>query len=443
MKLILLSGGSGKRLWPLSNDSRSKQFLQVLKSPDGAAESMVQRVWRQIQTAGLAESVYISTSREHAEAIRHQLGEGIPLILEPERRDTFPAIALSAVYLFDKEGVKADETACVMPVDCFVEPLFFEKVRELESLLEKKGARLGVIGAAPTYPSQKYGYLLPAEEAASVDSSEGISIRRFAEKPDEETAVRLIRQNALWNCGVFAFRLSTVLDELRRNGWPDRYDELCESYGTLPKTSFDYQVAEKAESIVALAYEGKWKDLGTWNTLTEEMDSFALGEGIVAEDAADTHVVNELPVPVAVLGTRGLVVACSPDGILVADKGASHRLKDLAERFPGAPMYEEHRWGWRRVLEHAVYPSGGESLIQKLAVRAGHRLDRPSGRPSRRLWKVLSGEGAFTLGERTGPLRPGDFLVIPERTGHGLSAAVDMEVVEIMTGIHLRSEAGT
>jgi mannose-1-phosphate guanylyltransferase len=293
---------------------------------------------------------------------------------------------------------------------------------------------LGVIGAIPADPSPKYGYLLPAADAVIGDPSEGIPIHKFTEKPDEETARQLIRQNALWNCGVFAFRVSIILNELRRNGWPDRYDGLRKAYHRLPQTSFDYQVAEKAESIIALPYEGKWKDLGTWTALTEEMDDTTLGNGIVTEHASDTHVVNELPVPAVVLGTRSLVVVCTPDGILVTDKSFSHRLKEMTDRLPRTPMYEEYRWGWRRVLEHAAHPTGGESWIQKLAIRAGHGFVRTSGRSSRAVWHILSGRGSFVLGGQSTPSEAGDLLVIPEHTMYGVSAAEDMEIVETIVG---------
>lgn len=434
MKLILLSGGSGKRLWPLSNQSRSKQFLKVLRNPDRQMESMVQRVWRQLQSAGLAESAYVATCKEQADAIRNHLGSKVPLIVEPERRDTFPAIALSAVYLFSQEKVDPEETVCVMPVDCFVEQPFFHRLQEFESLLNRTGSCLGVIGTKPSHPSPKYGYLVPRAGSPISETADYFEVGRFIEKPDEGTARLLIDGNALWNCGVFAFKLGFILSWLERKGWPLRYEELAGSYGSLPADSFDYQVAEKTNKIVALAYTGKWKDLGTWNTLTEELDTSIVGKGVISDDSVDTHVINELDTPVTVVGTTGLVVACSPDGILVADKASSHRLKDWIQPYSGKPMYEEKLWGWYRVLDHAVHPTGQEVLIRKLFVRSGCHLAYHFHRNRKEHWMVLSGDGLFVLDDGVNPVSSGDYLEVSAGARHALRAAVDMELIEVQAG---------
>ncbi|MET3937909.1 mannose-1-phosphate guanylyltransferase [Paenibacillus sp. PvP094] len=168
MRIVLLSGGSGKRLWPLSNDTRSKQFLKVLEGPQGQSESMVQRVWRQLQQTGLSELATIATSKPQVEILRSQLGEEVDLVVEPERRDTFPAIALTAVYLYSVQGVGLNETVAILPVDPYVEESFFYKVTELEQVLEISGAELALIGVQPTHPSEKYGYIVPAQRMATM-----------------------------------------------------------------------------------------------------------------------------------------------------------------------------------------------------------------------------------------------------------------------------------
>lgn len=216
MKLVLLSGGSGKRLWPLSNDSRSKQFLKVLESPLGEPESMVQRVWRQLGEAGLAESSYLATGRGQVEMIQSQLGGDVKIIVEPERRDTFPAIALTAVYLYSVEGVLPDETVAILPVDPYVEGSFFGAVSELEQALDATGANLALIGVVPEHPSEKYGYIIPSGGEAQENGV--MPVNGFLEKPDRLRAEELIGQGALWNCGVFAFRLGYLLNILQQKG---------------------------------------------------------------------------------------------------------------------------------------------------------------------------------------------------------------------------------
>ena len=206
MRLVLLSGGSGKRLWPLSNDTRSKQFLKVLESNE-EKQSMVQRVWGQLKTVGLEDSSLIATSKMQRDMIHSQLGLDVPLIIEPERRDTFPAIALAASYLYTVQDVSEDEVVVVLPVDPYVEDRFFEKVKELENVLIDSQADLALVGVRPTYPSSKYGYIVPK---GTVQGKNYFTVNHFTEKPGEEKAQSLIEMNALWNCGVFAFKLKAL-----------------------------------------------------------------------------------------------------------------------------------------------------------------------------------------------------------------------------------------
>ena len=207
MNIILLSGGSGKRLWPLSNDVRSKQFIKLFKDERGNYESMVQRVYRQITTVDADAKVTIATSKSQASAIKNQLGEKASICVEPCRRDTFPAIALAAAYLYDELEVSADESVVVCPVDPYVDDTYYESVKTLQQLAEQGNANLTLMGIEPTYPSEKYGYIIPA-------SANNISkVKEFKEKPDTETAKKYLTQHALWNAGIFAFKLGYLLDK--------------------------------------------------------------------------------------------------------------------------------------------------------------------------------------------------------------------------------------
>ena len=154
MNIILLSGGSGKRLWPLSNDIRSKQFIKLFKNGD-EYESMVQRVYRQITTVDPNANVTIATSKSQASAIKNQLGEKVSICVEPCRRDTFPAIVLAAAYLHDELGVDIGESVVVCPVDPYVDNTYYEAVGKLQKLAEEGNANITLMGIEPTYPSEK------------------------------------------------------------------------------------------------------------------------------------------------------------------------------------------------------------------------------------------------------------------------------------------------
>lgn len=437
MKLVLLSGGSGKRLWPLSNDSRSKQFLKVLEDKESNLQSMVQRVWNQISNVGLAESTVIATGKSQEDMIKSQLDNQAGLIIEPCRRDTFPAIALAASYIYSVKESSLDEVVAILPVDPYVDNAFFNRVKDLETAVQDSGADLALIGVTPTYPSSKYGYIVPIVSRSETDY---LPVQRFTEKPSEVAASALIQDGALWNCGVFAFKLGYVISILEEKGLPTQYEELLKQYATLPKISFDYEVVEKTQNIVVLPYNGYWKDLGTWNTLTEEMATKQIGKGVISEDSENVHLINELDIPVTVLGGSNLVVAASPDGILVSDKEASPRIKELVGAFDNRPMYEERRWGWYKVLDYTKLEEDKEVLTKRIGVAAGKNLSYQLHDYRDEVWTIIKGEGEFILNDKIRTVKPGDVLQVQAGEKHAIRATTDLEIIEVQTGTQLIEE---
>lgn len=435
LKLILLSGGSGKRLWPLSNDTRSKQFLKVLDSNDKEKVSMVQRVWGQLKKVGLAEDSSIATSKIQSEMINSQLGTDITIISEPERRDTFPAIALAASYLHSIKTISRDEIVVVLPVDPYVEDAFFNRVKDLEKVILNTRADLALIGVKPTYASSKYGYIVP-----STKIDDYFEVSHFVEKPNEEYAESLIEENALWNCGVFAFKLGYLLDILKEKELPIEYDKLNSEYSSLPKISFDYEVVERSQNIVAIPYDGYWKDLGTWNTLTEEMTTSQVGKGIISDDSINTHLINELDIPVTVLGVQGLIVAVSPDGILVSDKASSPKIKDFIKDFNHPPMYEERIWGWSRTLDYSKYDNGEEMVTKRICLQKDKNLSYHFHNLRDEVWTIVNGEGELILENNITRVKAGDVVHIPAGRKHGVHAISELEFIEVQTGAEITNQ---
>jgi len=437
MKLVLLSGGSGKRLWPLSNDSRSKQFLKVLEDEKKQLQSMVQRVWNQISNVGLADSTVIATGKSQEDMIKSQLDSRASLIIEPCRRDTFPAIALAASYLYSVQKADLEEVVAILPVDPYVDDKFFSRVKDLEEVIKESDAELALIGVTPTYPSSKYGYIVPDVKSAV---GEYRSVSRFTEKPSENNAALLIEEGALWNCGVFAFKLGYLISILEQKGLPTNYEELLKQYETLPKISFDYEVVEKTKNIVMLPYNGYWKDLGTWNTLTEEMGTTQIGKGVISENSQNVHLINELDIPVTVLGGSNLVVAASPDGILVSDKESSPKIKELVGEFDNRPMYEERRWGWYRVLDYTKLEEEKEVLTKRIGIIAGKNLSYQLHDYRDEVWTIIKGEGEFILNNKVQTIKQGDVLRIKSGDKHAVKAIKDLEIIEVQTGSQLIEE---
>lgn len=423
MNIVLLSGGSGKRLWPLSNDVRSKQFIKIFKGENGEYESMVQRVYRQICTVDQGASVTIATSKTQVSAIHNQLGENVGVCVEPCRRDTFPAIALATAYLHDVKHVPAEEAVVVCPVDPFVEQDYFEALKKLSDLAQAGEANLTLMGIEPTYPSEKYGYIIPADKEAVSQ------VKTFKEKPDVKTAEQYISQGALWNGGVFAYRLGYVLEKAHELIDFEDYDDLYGKYETLEKISFDYAVVEKEPKIAVMRFAGQWKDLGTWNTLTEAMEESCVGDAILNETCENVHVINELAVPVLCMGLKDVIVSASGEGILVSDKEQSSYIKPFVDKIDQQIMFAEKSWGDFRVLD--VQP---ESMTVKVTLHPGHRMNYHSHAHRDEVWTIVSGTGRTVVDGMEQPVHPGDVVTMEAGCRHTIIADTELTVIEVQLG---------
>ncbi len=423
MNIVLLSGGSGKRLWPLSNDVRSKQFIKIFKGDNGEYESMVQRVYRQIRKIDSDAKVTIATSKTQVSAIHNQLGTDVGISLEPCRRDTFPAIALATAYLHDVQGVPLDEAVVVCPVDPYVDENYFAALKKLGELAEQNTANLVLMGIEPTYPSEKYGYIIPrGKEAVS-------PVDTFKEKPDVKTAEAYIAKGALWNGGVFAYKLKYVLDRAHALiDFTDYYD-LFDKYETLTKISFDYAVVEKEEDIAVMRFAGEWKDLGTWNTLTEAMEEAVIGKGIMDETCENVHIINELDVPLLCMGLKDVVVSASPDGILVSDKNKSSYIKPYVDDIEGQIMFAEKSWGSYRVMDVEE-----ESITVKVTLKAGHGMNYHSHEHRDEMWTIISGEGKTIVDGMEQTVSAGDVITMQAGCKHTIIATTELKLIEVQLG---------
>ena len=423
MNLVLLSGGSGQRLWPLSNDIRSKQFIKIFHREDGELESMVQRVYRQIKTVDTDATVTIATSKSQVSAIHNQLGEEVGISVEPCRRDTFPAIALSAAYLKDVQGVGEEESVVVCPVDPYVEDDYFEALKSLGERAAVSNANLVLMGIEPTYPSEKYGYIIP------IGKEEVSKVSMFKEKPTKEVAEEYIEKGALWNGGVFAFKLGYVLNRAHELIDFVDYDDLFNKYDTLNKISFDYAVVEHEPEIEAMRFAGTWKDLGTWNTLTEAMDSQIVGEALFNENCENVHVVNELDVPILCMGLKDVVVSASPEGILVSDKEQSSYIKPFVSKLDNRVMFAEKSWGSFKVID-----VNGTSMTIKVTLNPGHQMNYHSHKNRDEVWVVVSGKGKTIVDGMEQSVKPGDVVTMAAGCRHTAIAETELKLIEVQLG---------
>lgn len=423
MNIVLLSGGSGKRLWPLSNDIRSKQFIKIFKREDGVYESMVQRVYNQIKRTDPDAVVTIATSKTQVSAIHNQLGNDVGISVEPCRRDTFPAIALATAYLIDIMEVDPEESVVVCPVDPYVEDDYFAAIKRIAEQADKGEANLVLMGIEPTYPSEKYGYIIPENKNVTAN------VLNFKEKPTEDVAKDYISQGALWNGGVFAFKLKYVMQRAHELIDFTDYQDLFAKYETLSKISFDYAVVEHEKKIQVQRFSGQWKDLGTWNTLTEAMGENVIGKGTLNETCSSVHILNEMDIPILAMGLHDVVISASPDGILVSDKEQSSYIKPYVDKFEQQIMYAEKSWGNYKVLDIEKY-----SMTIKITLNAGHSMNYHSHKNRDEVWVVLYGSGKTVVDGYQQAIKAGDVITMSAGCRHTVIAETELKLIEVQLG---------
>jgi mannose-1-phosphate guanylyltransferase len=384
---------------------------------------MVQRVYRQIKKIDSNATVTIATSKTQVSAIHNQLGEDVGISVEPCRRDTFPAIALAAAYLHDVKKIPLDESVIVCPVDPYVEDDYFEALKNLGEQARKGEANLVLMGIEPTYPSEKYGYIIPKDnEAVSL-------VDTFKEKPTQEVAKEYISKGALWNGGVFAFKLKYLIDKSHELIDYTDYNDLFDKYDTLTKISFDYAVVEKEDKIQVMRFRGQWKDLGTWNTLTEAMEENTVGEGVSNDKCENVHIINELSMPVLAMGLHDVVIAASPEGILVSDKEQSSYIKPYVDKFDQQVMFAEKSWGSFRVLDVEE-----ESLTIRVTLNAGHQMNYHSHKNRDEVWTIIAGKGRTIVDGMEQEVHAGDVVTMQAGCRHTIIAETELKLIEVQLG---------
>ena len=427
MKVILLSGGSGKRLWPLSNETRSKQFLKLLPYADGY-ESMVQRVVRQLQEAGVTQDdILIATSEQQVGILTNQLGSEIHIATEPERRDTFPAISLAVEYLLKNCNCSGDESVVVMPCDVFTDSSYFRTLSEMAKSVESGASDIILMGIKPTAPSSNYGYILPR-------SKSDFAVAKFVEKPSESAAKKLIEAGAYWNGGVFAFRLGFLDNIVQKYTDANSFETFRANYALLPKISFDYEVVEKAESITMIPFDGEWSDIGTWDMLSKKLQHKQIGNVVEAGPCENLFAINELDIPLLCVGVKDATIAASPDGILVSMGDSSSLIKDEAVKLSKRPLYEERRWGYYKVLNQIGFPDGHLVLTKELLIKANKNISYQKHLHRDEVWTFLDGEGILVIDGVAKRVKRGDTVHIKSGTLHAVKAIADLSMIEVQSG---------
>ena len=342
MKVIVLAGGCGSRLFPLSREEHPKQFLKLLDS-----ESFFQKTLKRCLSFSSPEDIIIVTNNRYRKLVEAQLSEcfgntkSFNIVFEPEARNTAPAITLGVVFALDKLGARADEVFIVLPSDHFISPegRFTEYVN-----VAKQVAQQGYIvtfGITPTKPETGYGYI-EAGEKIHTNGCTVFKVQRFHEKPDSATAKGYLSKGSYyWNSGIFTFRADTFLEELRKYAEDiyssvkeKSFSELLSTFGKLPSISIDHALMEKTSKAVVVPMDIVWSDVGSWESVYKLLPKDTAGNAkvgnILSVDSSGSIIINsEDGKTVVVLGVKDLIVVDTGDVLLITQKGNGQRVKDV------------------------------------------------------------------------------------------------------------------
>ncbi len=393
MKLVLLSGGVGTRLWPVSDSNHPKQFLKIF---DNGKTSMLQKTYENVKKLKLP--IYIASQNKWSKTICEQIGDNVKIINEPCLMDTFAAILNIAEYLYYEENASENEIVAVIPTDHFVQSEFYNLLDKCHLTMLHNHSEYGLIGINPKFASSKYGYICRKNNI----------VKRFVEKPKINDAKELIKQGALWNSGVLLFKIGAVLKEANNIFKYNSYNEFLNKYEQLPKISFDYAVLEHENNISIVDFEGKWDDLGTWKSLSKYVSK---------EDSNNNNVINYEDKLIKVDNAKDLIVVNSENGLLIESKDNV--------------VYK--RWGSYEVLS--------DSMVDDISIKTKilniddeKNLSYQRHKYREEIWYVICGIGEIYVGKNKSTIKQGDLVHVRQNELHCIKGINNLKVFEIQKG---------
>ena len=456
---VILSGGVGARLWPVSREAYPKPFIRLA---DG--QSLLQKAMARAMAVAPDSPVLTVTNREYVHATRDEYRSIAPdgrnvFLLEPAARNTAPAIALAALHVQARHGAGA--VMLMLPADHVVGPpaAFGAAVAAARQLAG--AGRIVVFGVKPDRPETGYGYI----ECGAALGGGNFDVARFVEKPPLAQAERYVAGGShYWNSGMFCFTAGVILDNLRRHApqlmaaadrcWsatpPPAGDAVnldAASFAGLPEISIDYAVMEKAADIAVVGAAFEWNDIGSWGAVADLTPADAEGNRTVGEaimvDSADCYIQSGDRV-VAGVGIRGLLVVDTPDALLIADRNEAQKVRAVVERLKqtGGLTHRIHRTVIRPWGSYTTLEQGPGFKIKRIVVNPGAALSLQMHRHRSEHWVVVGGTAQVVNGEREFVVRANESTFIPAGCRHRLSnrAQEPLVIIEVQTGSYVEED---
>ncbi len=443
MYSVILCGGSGTRLWPLSRKNFPKQFLNLFSE-----KSLLQETYLRMREIMPKENIFFSTNKENLFNVFNQIKEvekaydRNQIFTEPVSRNTAPAIALAIKHLFAKNKISADEPIIFLPADHFIKDRknYLEIVKHA---LENVGSHVGTIGITPTKPETGYGYIKKGQKT----TAEFFVADEFKEKPDADTAQKYLEScEYVWNAGMYLFNVKTIAKEFKTHA-PEIYSaltkgfqEFIDDFQNLPAISIDYAISEKSDNVIIFEGEFGWNDIGSFDSIAE-MSAGAENPRHISIDSNNNFVHSESGRLVATIGVDDLNIVETADCVLIQKKGQGENVKKIVDHLKenGHKELEHNLLVHRPWGKYEVLIDKPSHKVKKITVYPGEILSLQMHHHRAEHWIVVSGVAKIVLGENSIYLKENESTFIPSMTKHRLEnpGKINLEIIEIQTGSYM------
>ncbi|TLD40160.1 MAG: Mannose-1-phosphate guanylyltransferase (GDP) [Candidatus Jettenia ecosi] len=450
MKALILAGGSGTRLWPLSRQNFPKQFLKLNED-----KSLLKQTVERVMTSIPPGDIIIMTKSDYKFYIISELSalSVTHSILEPGSRNTAPAIALGIKYCIDKLGCDKDEVIFVSPSDHIIKPVekFREYLKEAEEIA--KDGFIVTFGIQPTKPETGYGYIKCNRQGLH-DKQRYCHVEKFTEKPDRETAQGYLNEgNYYWNSGMFAFTIGTIMEEFKKHAprihkeLDNGYDEMLSTFIQMPDISIDYAVMEKSDKVVTLPLELYWNDIGSWDSLFDVLDKDESGNvkigDVISVNTKGTLILGNKRL-ISTIGLEDCLIIETDDAILVAKKGEAQKVKDIVNKLKedARSEGEVHLTTYRPWGSYTVLEEGLRYKIKRIVVNPNEKLSMQMHHHRSEHWVVIKGAAKVIVGGEETFMHENESIYIPKSMPHRLEnpGKIQLEIIEVQNGEYVEED---